>query len=116
MKYYVYLIEFNDKSIYVGRTCNVESRLKTHRAKFKDILEFSLIDEGDSSNIIFLERFYINIFSYYGLRLRNKDISKNFTNKVLKTYKRTDKKPVDLSPYIFNIDGKKIFYIPIYEF
>ena len=69
--YYIYILIENDIPFYVGKTNDLQQRLKNHKQKFKKNITIEEIDKVDDWK--FWEIFYIDLFKSWGFNLLNKN-------------------------------------------
>ena len=61
-RHFVYMLEKNDKVIYVGRSSNLYSRLISHKSK-KDFDNVKLIEYLDKNQMVDAEFFFIKYYN-----------------------------------------------------
>ena len=69
---YIYLLEFNDNTYYIGKTNNIERRIKEHSHNFPNFIYF-VLDFQPEDEWKFWEKHYISLFKSWGSNLQNKN-------------------------------------------
>jgi hypothetical protein len=69
---YIYLLEFNDNTYYIGKTNNIKRRIKEHSHNFPNFI-YSILDHQPENEWKFWEKYYISLFKSWGLNLQNKN-------------------------------------------
>lgn len=86
IRYYLYALTKNDDIFYIGITCNLDSRLKSHIKRFGDLTDMVILYKSDvergwygcSSYMQKIESALINICIDNGINLLNKIKSYKF--------------------------------------
>ncbi len=69
---FIYLLELENNKVYIGKTVNPSHRLHSHK-KFKNIIQFDIIDKVSHSEWKYWEKFYIELFKTWNFELDNKN-------------------------------------------
>ena len=70
---YIYFLHKGDNiPFYIGKTVNIQNRLKNHKCKYKSPIYLEILEEVPSSEWKFWEEWYIDLFFTWGLDLQNK--------------------------------------------
>lgn len=105
----IYMLQYqNSELIYIGSTIDIVSRVKTHKRNGKStwgrqdlsIFKLTILDEVAPSDRMYWERFYMQLFVYYGFKLKNK--SRIITTN--RTYTRPKKNPVSKEDFLRQFD------------
>ena len=70
---YIYVIEKDNKAIYIGKTTGFSVRLHYHRKRFGKDITWYFIDEVGDDEWKFWEKHYISLFKSWGFELKNKN-------------------------------------------
>lgn len=71
MKTAIYILTENEIPIYVGKSIVPEQRAKAHKGRFPDAI-LEIIDEVETSEYGFWEKYYISLYKSWGFNLMNK--------------------------------------------
>lgn len=71
---YIYTLSENNIAYYVGRTKNINQRMRSHKSegRLRPGCTYEIINECDKSEMTFWERHYISLYRSWGFSLINK--------------------------------------------
>jgi hypothetical protein len=95
---YVYKIRFNNNTIYIGYTTDLDARLKSHKISYKDdSLKIEVIKEVLDNRGIYWEQYFINHYKLLGEKLINITVGGNGIHNLQEEFKVTEKIQVLIS-------------------